>query len=58
MGYYQGLAGRLIDTSDTVPGVSQPPAHGDPRRQHGDLPVGARPHPQRSPTCGRPGTTS
>jgi len=26
MGYYQGLAGRLIDTSDTVAGVQQPPS--------------------------------
>jgi len=25
MGYYQGLAGRLIDTTDTVAGVKQPP---------------------------------
>jgi hypothetical protein len=25
MGYYQGLAGRLIETTDTYPGVRQPP---------------------------------
>jgi hypothetical protein len=25
MGYYQGLAGRLIETTDTYPGTSQPP---------------------------------